>query len=73
MISHIKAELLRSIRRSIVRRQNEQCSQKHNYNIIHGYVFCATKDSTGHTVKGRRSQDTHKWPTRTQQLWASIR
>jgi len=27
-------------------------------------MFCATKDSTDHTVKGARSRDSHKWLTR---------
>jgi len=27
-------------------------------------MFCATEDSTGHTVKWGRPRDAHKWPTR---------
>jgi len=34
-------------------------------------MFCAIKDSTGHTVKGARSRDSHKWLTRNvgEELW----
>ena len=42
---------------------NKQCSQKYNANIFYAYTFCATKLSTGHTVKGERSRDVHSWPT----------
>ena len=55
---------LMSIHTSVVRRHNEQCSQKRKFNIFHAYMFCATKDSSGHTVKFGRSPDAHKRPTR---------
>jgi len=34
-------------------------------------MFCATEDSTGHTVKWWQSRDAHKWPTRNvfEHLW----
>jgi hypothetical protein len=34
-------------------------------------MFCATEDSTGHTIKWVRSWDSHKWPTRNvvEHLW----
>jgi hypothetical protein len=34
-------------------------------------VFCATEDSTDHTVSWGRSRDAHKWPTRNivEHLW----
>jgi len=35
-------------------------------------MFCATKHSTGHTVKGGRSRNAHNWPTSNvaEHLWA---
>jgi hypothetical protein len=60
---------------SVVRRHNKQCSQKYISNKFHAYMFCATKDSTGHTVKSGRSRDAHKWPTRnvSEHLWTSFK
>jgi len=42
--------------------KKKEWSQKYNANIFHAYMFCATKLSTGHTVKGERSRDVHSWP-----------
>jgi len=44
---------------SLVRMHNKQCSQKCKSNILHTYLFCATKHYTGHTIKGGRSRDVH--------------
>jgi hypothetical protein len=48
---------------SVVRRHNEQCSQKRNSNIFHVYMFCFTQDSTGYSVKldghGMLTNDLH--------------
>ena len=49
-----------TIHTSVVRGLKGKCSRKLNSNIIHAYMFCATKDPMGHTVKGRRSRDSHK-------------
>ena len=45
-------------------KEAKQCSQEPNYSISHGYMFCATKRSTGHTIKCGRSRDIHSSPTR---------
>ena len=44
---------------SVVRMHNKQCSQKCKSNIFNSYLFCVTKHSTGHTLKGGRSRDVH--------------
>jgi len=66
---------LSSIYTSIVGRHNKQFSQKSNSNIFHAYMLCATKDSTGHTVKGAPSRNSHKCLTRkfAEQLWPSFK
>ena len=46
-----------------VRRHNKEYSPKCKVNIFHACMFCATKHSTGHTVKCGRSRDSHSWPT----------
>jgi len=56
--------LLSSIHTSGVRSHDEQCSQKRISNLVHAYMFCATMESTGHTVKVGRSRFAHKLPTR---------
>ena len=63
------------IHKKVERRQNKQCSQKPNYSISHGYMFCATKRSTGHTIKCGMSRDVHSSPTRNvaEQLCASYK
>jgi len=48
------------IHTSVLRRHNGKFSQKRKSNILHAHMFCVTNYSTGHTVKGARSRDSHK-------------
>jgi hypothetical protein len=56
------------------KRHSKQYSQKRNSNIFYAYMGCATKNSTGHTIKRRWSRDSHEWITRkvSEQMSVSI-
>ena len=43
----------------LCKKHNKQCSEKRKFNIIHACMFCAAKDSTGHTVNCGLSRDAH--------------